>query len=390
MRILAVLCSVMAGIALASHAAALKLVEPSSAGQAALTSGAPISLLIDADTGQVLHSVDPHRRFIPASMTKIMSAYVAFELIAAGKLKAGQSFRFTEAAASEWQKTGSTMFLEAGDTVTVDDLLRAITSVSANDASIVLAEGAAGSVAGWVKLMNDTARSLEMRNSHFGTPNGWPDGGQTFTTAHDLALLSRALIERHPELYARYFGKDGMRYNGYAQANHDPISGIVDGADGIKTGFTNQAGNSFTGSAKRGDTRLIMVLAGIEDEARRAEISRDLIEWGFRAFDRQPVFKAGQMVGQARVQDGVRRSVTLLAPEDIRMAIPDGRQSAFTYTIRYQGPIKAPVKKASAIAELSVKDGNTVVAQIPLVAANDVAQAGMLRRVFNAFEGWIS
>ena len=381
---------IVAGLALAPQAAALKVSEPRVTDPIALTSGAPVSLLIDADTGQVLHSEDPHRRFIPASMTKIMSAYVAFEMMAAGKLKAGQSFRFTEAAASEWQKTGSTMFLEAGDTATVDDLLRAITSVSANDASIVLAEGAAGSVPSWVKMMNDTARNLKMRDSHFGTPNGWPDDGQTFTTAHDLALLSRELIERHPQLYARYFGKDGMRYNGYAQANHDPISGVVEGADGIKTGFTNQAGNSFTGSARRGETRLIMVLSGIDDEARRTQISRDLIEWGFRSFDRITLFRSGAVVGRAQVQDGGSKSVTLLAPQDINIANPTGTQSTFTYAIRYQGPIKAPVRKDAEIAILTVKSGEKVVAQIPLVAASDVEKAGVFRRIFNAFEDWTS
>lgn len=380
---------IVAGLALAPQAAALKVSEPRVTDPIALTSGAPVSLLIDADTGQVLHSEDPHRRFIPASMTKIMSAYVAFEMMAAGKLKTGQSFRFTEAAASEWQKTGSTMFLEAGDTATVDDLLRAITSVSANDASIVLAEGAAGSVAAWVKMMNVTARNLKMRDSHFGTPNGWPDDGQTFTTAHDLALLSRALIERHPQLYARYFGKEGMRYNGYAQANHDPISGVVEGADGIKTGFTNQAGNSFTGSARRGETRLIMVVAGIDDEARRTQISRDLMEWGFEAFDRQNLFKAGQIIGQAQVQNGDGKRVNLRAPEDVRIAVPAGKRSAFSYTIRYQGPLEAPVRKASEVAHLVVRNGDTLVAQIPLIAADDVEKAGLFQRMYNAFDGWI-
>lgn len=356
-----------------------------------IVGNAPVSMVIDADTGQILHQSNPHRRFIPASVAKVMSAYVAFEMIEAGKLKQSQSFRFSENAAKDWRRTGSTMFLEPGDTVLVDDLLRGITSVSANDASVVLAEGAAGSLDNWVALMNSTARELGMRDSHFGTPNGWPDSGRSFTTAHDLGKLARALIRRHPQLYARYFGKEGMRYNGYAQANHDPISGIVEGADGIKTGFTNQAGNNFLGSARRGNTRLIIVVAGIDEETTRARISRDLIEWGFRAFDRRQIFKAGDSVGIAGVQNGTAQSVKLVAPADITIAIDkDTGPRSYSYAIRYQGPLEAPVLTNTQVAKLVVRQGDHMVGEFPLFASQEVEKASFFGRIANAFRAWFS
>lgn len=384
MRVFYSLCAVIALLCARDAVAGVSEVET-------IIGNAPVSLVIDADTGQVLHQSNPHRRFIPASVAKVMSAYVAFEMIEAGKLKQSQSFRFSEIAAKNWRRTGSTMFLEPGDTILVDDLLRGITSVSANDASVVLAEGAAGSINNWVQLMNSTARELGMRDSHFGTPNGWPDNGRSFTTAHDLGKLARALIRRHPQLYARYFGKDGMRYNGYAQANHDPISGIVEGADGIKTGFTNQAGNNFLGSARRDDTRLIMVVAGIDEETTRAQISRDLIEWGFRAFDRRRIFKAGDSVGIAGVQNGTAQSVKLVTPADITIAIDkDAGHRSYSYAILYQGPLEAPVMTNTQVAKLVVRQGDRMVGEFPLFASHKIEKASFFGRIFNAFRAWFS
>ena len=282
------------------------------------------------------------------------------------------------------------MFLEPGEMVPVDRLLQGITSVSANDASIVLAEGTAGSVEAWVDRMNATAREIGMRDSHFGTPNGWPDDGKTFTTARDLAILGTRLVKDYPDLYARYFGKEGMRHNGFAQANHDPISGVVAGADGIKTGFTNQAGHGFLGSAEREGTRLLMVLAGIDEESTRARMSRELIEWGFAGFTRQRLFEKSDFVGYARVQNGEKDRVALVAPQRILAAQRKGTQSDIRFSIRYQGPVEAPITAGEDIAYLHMTQDGKRVARIPLAAAEDVNRAGFLRRIANAFEGWFT
>jgi len=349
---------------------------------------APIALLVDATSGQILLEKDADRRFVPASITKVMTAYVAFELIEQGKLSSDQSFAMSEELAEDWYRTGSTMFLEPDEQVTADQLLRGITSVSANDASAVLAVGAAGSIDSWVAMMNAAANELGMQDSHFGTPNGWPDEGRTFSTAYDLAILARNLIARHPEKYARYFGRDGLRHNGFAQANHDPISQVVDGADGIKTGFTNQAGHGFLGSAERDGTRLLMVVAAIDYQADRNRISRELIRWGFDAFDRTQIYKKGDRVAAARVQNGVNAAVDLVVSDDIKIAMPQDTSARPEFRITYEGPLEAPVVAGQRVGRLEMTLNGEKTASTPLVAAHDVAQAGFFRRIANAFEAW--
>jgi len=349
---------------------------------------APIALLVDAGSGQILFEKEADRRFVPASITKVMSAFVAFELIEQGELDPGQSFTMSEALAEDWYRTGSTMFLEPGELVTVDQLLRGITSVSANDASAVLAVGAAGSIDGWTAMMNTAARKLGMHDSHFATPNGWPDEGKTFTTAYDLAILARILIARHPEKYARYFGKDGLRHNGFAQANHDPISRVVDGADGLKTGFTNQAGHGFLGSAERDGTRLLMVVAAIDYQQDRTRISRELIRWGFDAFDRTKIYSKGDDVAEARVQNGTQNSVALRVSNDIRMAIPKSAPVKPRFAVTYQGPLRAPIMAGEQVARLEMTLNGQKTASTPLIAARDVPKAGFFQRITNAFEAW--
>jgi serine-type D-Ala-D-Ala carboxypeptidase (penicillin-binding protein 5/6) len=350
---------------------------------------APIALLIDVQSGQTLLADNPDRRFIPASITKVMSAFVAFEMLEAGKIKPEQEFVFSDKAATEWYRTGSTMFLEPGEKVNVDTLLKGITSVSANDASIVLAEGAAGSVEGWTALMNATAQNLGMHNSYFGTPNGWPDDGRTFTTARDLEILAKAIIARHPQQYAAYFGKPGFRHNGYAQANHDPIIGVVEGADGLKTGFTNQAGHGFLGSAKRGATRLIIILGGIDTEAGRAQMARQIMEWGFTGFDRRRLYSKGDDVASAKVQDGAQKTIQLVATDAINVVTPKGYTGTIKLNLVYKGPLKAPVSKGEQVAELEIAVEGLPPARVPLVASTAVDQATTFRRIANALQSWI-
>ena len=222
----------------------------------------PIALLVDQSSGQTLFAREADRRFLPASVTKIMTVYTAFDLVERGELPLDRMVEIDQALEDEWGGEGSTLFLEAGDRVTVGQLLLGVTTVSANDGAVALGRAAAGSDAAWLALMNANAVSLGMRDSHFGTANGYPDEGRTWTSARDLATLAEAMTTRYPELYKRFFGHKGLSYNGIAQDNHDPITGVVEGADGIKTGYTRQAGFTFVGSAERGGRRLTLVIGG--------------------------------------------------------------------------------------------------------------------------------
>lgn len=350
-------------------------------------SEAPVALLVDLESGQPLHSREAARRFVPASVTKVMTAYLAFELIDQGKLDENQNVVVTEETAKEWSGKGSTMFLEAGDHVRVALLLRGIASVSANDGSIALAIAGAGSVENWVAMMNATARKLGMNDSHFGTPNGWPDEGNTFVTAEDLVKLADAMIERHPQLYRRYFGKPGFTYNGITQPNHDPITGVVPGADGIKTGYTREAGYTFLGSAERGGRRLAMVLAGVEGDRLRARLARDYLEWGFGNFEVRRLFQADEIVTSAKVQNGNYRHIGLVAPGGVSVTFPKGVDPRIDLKVRYRGPIVAPFTSSDTIAELEIAVEGMEPYRIPLKPETDVEVANPLQRVVNGVLG---
>lgn len=250
---------------------------------------APIVMLKDLDSDRVLFSRGADKRFAAASMAKVMTAYVVIDLIEKGELSRDKLFTVEDATWKLWsaRRGGSTMFLNAGEKVSVDDLLKGLITVSGNDAASVLAVGIDGSEAAFVKRMNDMAAKIGMTSSRFGTASGWPDGGVTKVSAGDLILLADRLIRDHPGAYARYFSipkfQHGMSPDGkpIVQSNRNPILGRFAGADGLKTGHTSEAGYCFLGSAKRDGRRLIMVVAGLpSDKARREEAQR-LMNWGF-------------------------------------------------------------------------------------------------------------
>lgn len=354
------------------------------------TAEAPVALLIDLGSGQVLHARNPDRRFMPASVTKVMTLYLAFELIEQRRLDPRQVFMMSPAVAADWRRKGSTMFLDMGERVRVDDLLLGIANVSANDGAAVLAEGQAGSLGAWTAAMNRTALGLGMTGSHFGTPNGWPDEGRTFTTANDLAKLARAITTRHPDKFGYYIGRAGFDYKGIAQVNHDPLIGRVPGADGIKTGFTNEAGFSYLGTVRRNGQRLVLVVAGVDNGRLRGRVARAYAEWGFSAFDRRRLFEAGAVIGEARVQDGAARHVALKAAGPVVINMPKGSAARLTATIRYEGPLRAPLKAGQELAVLEVTAPGMAPAQVPLYAVQDVATAGPLDRIINAIAGVFS
>jgi len=347
----------------------------------------PIALLVDLGSGQTLYAKDPDRRFVPASITKVMTLYVAFELIKRGQLDPAANFRMSAEAWKHWHGVGSTMFLDREHDVSVHDLLMGIANVSANDGCIVLGEGAAGSVPNWIALMNAEARRLGMKDSHFGTPNGWMDDGQTYVSARDLATLATAMLTRHPDLYHQYIGHETSTWNGITQHNHDPILGKLEGADGIKTGFTNQAGYGFLGSAIRDGRRLIMVVAGVDRPKDRAKAAADLMDWGFTAFDSRPLFAAGSQVGSARVQDGATGEVPLVTPVDLAASSPRGMNDPVSLRVVYDGPLRAPIRKGATVASLEIRVGKGEAHRLPLMAGADVTKAGVLQRLVNGLRG---
>ncbi len=346
---------------------------------------APIALMIDVNSGRVLFERQSHRRFVPASLTKIMTSYVAFELIAAGKLNLARRIRISPQAFRAWHRVGSTMFLADGSDTTVAELLDGIITVSANDGCVVLAEGVAGSVPGFTAMMNAAARKLGLKDTHFNTPNGWMDDGETYTSAADLAALSTALITRHPALYRRFYGRDRLAFRGIEQPNHNPLYGYTAGADGVKTGFTNEAGYGLVGTAIRGGRRLMMVVGGYDRPKDRAAQARALMEWGFAAWGAHPLFAQGVRIGQAQVQGGVVRAVDLVAPLPIALTLPKGVGARYSIAIRYKGPLKAPIAKGEPVASLVVRAEGQAEERVALVAAQAVPKGGLFARFGNGF-----
>lgn len=347
----------------------------------------PVALLFDVGSGQQLYAKNEKLRFLPASVTKVMTAYVAFELIARGKLETRHRFTVNPATYAQWQGQGTTMNLGRDESVSVDALLQGLATISANDAAIVLAEGFAGSVPVWCELMNAEARRLGMSDSHFATPNGWPDEGATYVSAEDLVKLGEALVTRHPELYRRYFGKKRMTWNAFTANNHDPNIGVVEGADGVKTGFTREAGYNYLGSAERGGRRLLMVLAKAQNGRERKAASRALIEWGFAAWDARPLFAPGTLVGAARVQGGDAREVGLTALFAIHSVAPRGVSQPVSLRIVYSGPIAAPITIGARIAELEIASAGQIPRRVPLFAASSIGKASLLDRLVNGLAG---
>ena len=378
-----------------------------SAAAAALTSAAPaqapqfettakVAYLIDLSSGAVLYAKNADMRMPPASMAKMMTTEVAFELIDKGELPLNKMCTVRPETWQRWHgpAAGSTMFLSANEQVSVENLLHGIVTLSGNDASVVLAECIAGTEQAFTQQMNALGRELGLRNSNFANSNGWPDEGRTYVTARDLATLARASVERHPKLYKQFYGKPNFTWgktlgSGQAitQGNRNPILGKVPGADGLKTGHTDEAGYGFTGSAEQNGRRLIEVLAGMGSWNERVEQSTRLISWGFQAWQAKPLFKSGEKVGTAQVQLGGDDAVDLVAPRNIAVTVPAGLASGqMRTTIRYQGPIKAPIKKGQHVADLLIHTGNTAPQVMPLVAANDVAEAGLFGRIWIGFK----
>ena len=381
---------------LALPAIAVSVAYPSAASAPQFQTTAPVAFMEDLSSGAVLYAKDADRRMPPASMAKMMTAYVAFDMIKRGELKLNQEFEVRPETWKRWHgpAAGSTMFLSPGERVSVENLLNGIVTLSGNDACVVLAEGISGTEEAFVQRMNEAARKLGLTNSHFGTSNGWPDNGVTYVTARDLAKLAAATIEEHPKLYKQFYSRREFTWgktlgsgSAITQANRDPLLGRVAGADGLKTGHTEEAGYGFTGSAEQNGRRIVMVLAGLTSFNQRISESVRFMDWGFRAWQAKPIVKQGRKVSDADVQLGDSSTVGLVAPRDLKVALPSGAVPAMTAKVVYEGPIKAPIKAGAHIANLVVTSPGLSEQTLPLVADKDVAEAGFFGRAWAGLTG---
>ena len=357
---------------------------------------APVAFLKDLSSGAILYSKDADRRMPPASMAKMMTTHLAFRLIQKGELKLDQMCTVRPETWQQWHgpKAGSTMFLSPGEQVSVRNLLHGIVTLSGNDASVVLAECVSGTEPAFAALMNAEAKRIGMKDSNFGNSNGWPDEGVTFTTARDLATLAAATVQETPDLYKEFYQQESFTWGKtlgggqpITQGNRNPLLGKVAGADGLKTGHTEEAGYGFTGSADQGGRRLVMVVAGLSSYNQRIDESVKFMNWGFRAWKSQPLFAKGKTVGEAQVQLGDEEKVALVAPRDLAVTLPSGvSKDNVRVKVVYNGPVKAPIKAGQHIADLVVTTGDTPPQTMPLVAAGAVGEAGFFDRVMAGFD----
>lgn len=374
-----------------SSIAAIAIATPGIAAAPPFDTPAPVAFMTDLSSGATLFAKDADRRMPPASMAKMMTAYVAFDLIKKGELKLSDTATVSPETWRKWHgpQAGSTMFLSVNENVSIENLLYGIVVLSGNDACVVLAEKIAGSEEAFTNLMNQRAKELGLANSHFGTSNGWPDEGRTYVTARDLAKLATATIQNHPQLYKKFYSKTDFTWGktlgegaAITQANRDPLLGRVRGADGLKTGHTEEAGYGFTGSAEQDGRRLVMVLAGLTSSNQRIAESVKFMNWGFGAWRARPIVAAGKRVETAEVQLGDSSTVGLVAPKALTVTMPAGTNSPITAKVVYTGPIKAPIAKGQHIADLVIASPDTGEQRMPLVAEKDVAEAGFFGRVW--------
>jgi D-alanyl-D-alanine carboxypeptidase (penicillin-binding protein 5/6) len=344
------------------------------------------AILLDASTNSILFEKDADEPFPPASMSKLMTVYLAFEAIKNGTMRLEDQVVVSDQAWRDWNNRGSTMFLRARDVVTVADLLRGIIVLSGNDACVVLAEHMAGSHDVFVEWLNAKAKELGMNGSHFENANGWPADGHVMT-ARDLATLSLHLATDFPALYPmfaerEYLYKDFER-NKY---NRNPLLGRFPGADGLKTGHTEEAGYGLAASAERDGRRLVLVVAGLSSQNERMRESTRLMQYGYRNFDHYPLFRAGETVDYAEVWLGQEATVPMVVGEDVAITMSRRQRAQMEVKIEYNNPAPAPIKKGDQLGELVIEMPDRSAFRTPLLAGQDVEEVGGLGRIGAAFE----
>jgi serine-type D-Ala-D-Ala carboxypeptidase (penicillin-binding protein 5/6) len=342
------------------------------------------AILIEAGSGSVLFEKAADDLIPPASLSKLMTQEVVFNLLKQGRLKATDEFIVSTNA---WRRGGapshtSSMFIPIHSKVSVDDLLHGAIIQSANDACIALAEGISGNESSFAELMTKRARELGLAKSTFGNSTGLPDPRQLMT-ARELAKLARHIIESYPDYY-KYYSEREFTWNKIRQFNRNPLLTMNIGADGLKTGFTKEAGYGLVGSAVQNGLRLIVVVNGLRSEKERADEAKKMLEWGFHNFQSGLLFAEGQEIAQAKLYGGTQGHVPLTARKEVRLMVPRGSRDKIIARVVYSGPVPAPVQQGQKIGTLKVWRGEFVVLEVPLEAAESVDTGSMPRRAFDA------
>jgi len=353
---------------------------------------APIAYLYDVGAGSTLFARQADLPAAPASMATLMTLELVFKAIQEGRLKPEDSFKITEDA---WRRggapsRGSTMFAKLNSEVPLPDLLRGMIVQSGGDAAITLAVALAGSEPAFAEMMNRRARELGLTHSTFRNATGFPDPEQKMT-ARDIARLALHIIETYPDQY-RIFAEPEFTWNKITQRNRNPLLADYQGADGLKTGYTQDSGYGLVGSVERDGRRLIVVLNGLESAKDRAQEARKLLDWGFTAFEQRELFPADEQIAEARVFGGAALYVPLVASRAVELLTPKGDQTRIVARVNYDGPVMAPIAKGARIGTLKIWRGDTLTIETALVAAEDVPAGDMSRRAFDGalelVSGW--
>ena len=345
---------------------------------------APTAILMEATSGSILFEKNADELRAPSSMMKLMTVEVIFNALKEGRIKLTDEFRISENA---WRKGGapsggSTMFAAINSKVAVDDLLHGAIIQSGNDSCIALAEGMSGSEKKFASdVMTKRARELGLTKSTFGNSNGLPDPSNKMTV-RDLGKLARHIILDYPEFY-KLFGEREFTWNKIRQQNRNPLLNSLDGADGLKTGYTKEGGYGMVGSAVQNGIRLIVVINGLDDPDDRAREAKKMLEWGFRNFEARTLFAENQQVGYARVFGGENRYVKLASPQPIKVMVPKNGSEKLIARIVYNGPVRAPVQQGQAIGVVRVWRGHNVAMEAPVYAAEAVGTGSTMRRAID-------
>ncbi|HZT88057.1 MAG TPA: D-alanyl-D-alanine carboxypeptidase family protein [Stellaceae bacterium] len=334
------------------------------------------AFMIEVETGTVLLDKFGEQRMPPASMSKMMTAYVVFGMLKEGKIKLDDELPVSQEA---WKLGGSKMFVKVGSRIKVDDLIRGMIIQSGNDSCLVLAEGLAGSEAAFVDLMNQKAKEIGLKDSHFDNVTGLPDPNH-WVTAHDLATLAIRTIHDFPEYY-HYYSERNFAFDNINQGNRNPLLYKNMGADGLKTGHTEEAGYSLTASVVRDNRRIVLVVGGLPTMKARAQESERLIEWGFREYNDYRLFGAGDKVDEAEVWLGADMKVPMTVTHDLIVTLPRKSRREMKVTVAYDKPVAAPIKKGDPIGQVIVSAPDVNPVEAPLVAAADVPRIGAVGRM---------
>lgn len=338
--------------------------------------GASAFLLLDHHSGRVIAAKNADQRIEPASLTKLMTAYVVFYEMRNGSINTDELVTISKKA---WKMQGSKMFIEVGKQIAVEKLIKGMIIQSGNDATIALAEHVAGTEDGFVTLMNHHAQNLKMTNTHFTNSTGWPDDNH-YTTANDLAKLTRKLIQEFPEHYALYKIKE-YTFNNIRQFNRNRLLWRDDRVDGVKTGHTESAGYCLISSAKKDDMRLISIVLGTKSEQARENSSRKLLNYGFRFYETFPLHASNEALTTMRIWKGEEEQLALGLEEPLYITIPRGNRNKVKANMKVDAMITAPAKKGQTFGSVNVTLGDEELVSKPLIALNTIEEGSLWRKL---------